>query len=52
MKFNSEIQKVLVELYAECIEWSRLKKQTIGKYNDYYVTLSQLEALMKKFLPD
>ena len=34
-------------IYLEAIQWARKNNQTVGEKNDYYVTLEQLEAILK-----
>ena len=41
-------QEALVMIYSKAIELSRNNKQTVGEKNDYYITLEQLEALLKE----
>ena len=43
-----EKNNTLVEIYADATMLSREQKQTIGKKNDFYITLKQLEILLKK----
>lgn len=42
----------LLELYINATELSRDAKQTVGENNDYYITLEQLEALIKQLQED
>jgi len=37
----------LVKLYTKVILFAREAKQTVGEKSDYYITVEQLEALIK-----
>ena len=40
---------MLEEIYSEAIKISREGQQTTGEKNDYFITLAQLEAIIKSF---
>ncbi len=40
---------MLEEIQSQAIEIARGNKQTDGENNDYYITLEQLEAILKSF---
>lgn len=41
------MKNILIDLYTSAIELARMKQQMIGEKNDYYITLEQLERLIK-----
>ena len=44
-----EVHDELINLMARAIELARDNKQVIGENNDYFLTLFQLEALIKLY---
>jgi hypothetical protein len=42
-------QAMLEEIYTTAIKISRKNNQTAGEKNDYYITLEQLEAILKEY---
>jgi hypothetical protein len=42
--------EAMSRLYLEAITLARQTQQTTGKKNDYYITLEQLEALIRPFI--
>ena len=41
------LEDKIIEIYTKAIELAREKNQTIGEKNDYYITLEQLEKIVK-----
>ena len=46
---KSIIQAMLEQIYSMAILMSRKNKQVVGGKNDYYITLEQLERIIKSF---
>lgn len=42
----------MIVIYGSALEIARRNKQTVGEKNEYYVTLEQLEALMRPYVQD
>ena len=42
--------EAFVRLYSDAITFARETGQTVGEENDYYVTLQQLENLMRPYI--
>lgn len=40
---------MLEEIYLNATEVSQKNNQTVGEKNDYYITLEQLERILKNF---
>jgi len=41
----------LIELYTVCTQLAMKQNQTVGEKNDYYVTLEQIEWIIKTDKP-
>lgn len=48
---KEEIQKTLANIYWDAIGFCRTHNQTVGENNDYFLTLSQLNSLLKDACP-
>jgi len=46
---KSIIQSMLEEIYMRALEISRNNGQMVGQKKDYYITLEQLEGIVKSF---
>lgn len=46
----NEVRAFSIELLRNLTEYAMKNNQVIGEENDYYFTLSQLEAVLKKLL--
>ena len=46
MKWNDAMTSV----YMDAIKLAQNKNQIVGEKNDYYITLEQLEALIRPFI--
>lgn len=42
--------EAMMSLYADATTFARETRQTIGEKNEYYITLQQLENLMRPFV--
>ena len=51
MKELNEIHADLIMIYTNAIELSHSNNQVIGEKLDYYITLEQLEGILKEFVP-
>lgn len=41
--------EIVMVLYADATAWAMEHNQVVGENRDYYVTLAQLEAFIKKY---
>lgn len=49
MKDN--IQKTKEKIYFDCIKFSQKFSQTVGEDNKYFITIHQLESILKDACP-
>lgn len=49
MNMKSIIQAMLQEIFSHARDLSVFKKQTVGKDNEFYITLEQLLYILKHF---
>lgn len=40
--------QTLMQIYSKAIQIARVNNQVVGKKNDYYITLQQLEELLNE----
>ena len=49
MNMKSIIQSMLEEIYLEADKISRKNNQLVGEKNNHYITMEQLENILKEF---
>lgn len=49
MRLKTIQEQMIEEIYGQAIEFAHSNEQTVGEKRDYYVTLSQLEGILKSF---
>ena len=42
-----KVPEILIEIYTEAIKLAHKSQQLTGEENNYYITLEQLEAIIK-----
>lgn len=42
--------EAMMSLYADATKFAMQMHQTVGKKHDYYITLAQLEAMIRPFV--
>ena len=43
------LSTTLTQIYTKAILWARKNNQVVGEKNDYYITLEQLEEILKEW---
>ena len=46
---NEGIMETLIKIYCQALEFSRKANQVVGENHDYYITMEQLERLIKPY---